>query len=44
MKTKFIYFCESQFNGVAGFVSRVAFCASAIAALVTVGNIICPIF
>lgn len=44
MKTKFIDFCEFHFNGVADCVSRVLLCASAIVALVTAGNIICPIF
>lgn len=44
MKTKFIDFCEYHFNGVTDFVNRVLFSASAIVALVTVGNIICPIF
>ncbi len=44
MKTSFIDFCEFHFNGVADFVCRVLLAASAIIAIITVGNIICPIF
>lgn len=44
MKAKFTNFCESHFNGVTNFVNRVLFSIAAIVALVTVGNIICPIF
>lgn len=43
MKSKFIDWCEFHFNGVTDFIARALFTASAITALITVANIICPI-
>lgn len=43
MKTKFTEWCEYHYNGVTDFIVRVLFSASAITALITVANIICPI-
>lgn len=43
MKAKFINWCEFHFNGVTDFITRALFTASAITALITVANIICPI-
>lgn len=44
MKTKFIEWCAYHYNGVTDFVCRVILTISAITALVTIFNIICPIF
>lgn len=44
MKAKFNEWCECHYNGVTDFVARVFFAASAIIAIITAGNIICPIF
>ena len=44
MKAKFIDFIEMRFNGMADFVNRVIFSASAVVALATLENIICTIF
>ena len=40
MIAKFISFCEYHFNGVINFILRVLIAATAIIALITVGNII----
>lgn len=43
MKSKFTEWCEYHYNGVTDFIVRVLLSASAIIALITVANIICPI-
>lgn len=44
MKAKFIDWCEYHYNGVTDFIARVLFAAAAITAIITVANVICPIF
>ena len=43
MITKFIDFCESRFDSIIDFVLRVLIAATAIIAMITVGNIICTL-